>query len=407
MKKARNGTKIFVIGAAVLTILVALVQAYEVIPPYSVSKVESLPYGFSVCGDDNSTGGNGNGTGGSGNETGGSDNETGGNGNWTGGGNNETGGNGNWTGGNENETGGSGNESGGYDNETGGEGNETGGNNESGGLEPGEIHGIVFTVSNNSQIPLEDANVAILYNENFSDVWTATFTDQNGCYTFDSLMPGLYQIRASKQGYFASINTVDLHSNESIELNFVLEQESGQGYPHENITILNAIKDGRVGGEINVWQGNITYNHEILIYNGISITKLDVEKGAISFTVSGNESRTGKTVVLNVDSAVFNSSKDIAIEYDGEIIKMADNINDVLNPNDDGSNPEYLLTMGANGTQILVSIPHFSEHDIKVYSLPEKIVETLGGVAAVLTYISICAIVAVLFVSTIYIRRRF
>lgn len=387
MNKARNRIKIFVIGAAILMTLVALVQAYDVIPPYSVSKVESLPYGYSVCGDDNATGGEGNGTGGSGNETGGSGNETGGNGNWTGEGNNETGGNGNWTGGNENETGGD-------DNETGGEGNETGGNNESGGLEPGEIYGTVFFVSNNSQIPLENANVAILYNENFSDVWTATFTDQNGCYTFDSLMPGLYQIRTSKQGYFTSINTVDLHSNESIEINFVLEQESGQGHPPENITILNAIKDGRVGGEINVWQDNITYNHEILIYNGISITKLDVKKGLISFTVSGNESSNGKTIVINVDSTVFKSNNNIAVEYDGETIEMADDINDVLDPNDDGSHPEYLIVLGSNGAQLLVSIPHFSEHSITFFNLtPEQAAQYL--VYAAVAAVGLIAIAAV------------
>lgn len=361
-----NKTKIFAISTLALMTIGVLVQACEVVPSYSVSKMNSLPFGFLVCGDDNVTGEGSNFTEVSGNQTGGYYNETYGN-----------------------------------DNETYGE------ENGSGSLELGEIYGTVSFLSNNSQIPLENANVAVLYNENFSDVWTETFTDRNGFYTLDSLMPSLYQIRASKQGYFASINTVDLHSNESIEMNFVLEVEPDQGYPPENMTISKAIEDGRVGGEINVWQkDNKTYDHEILIYDGVNITKLDVTKGVVSFTVSGNESSSGKTVVINVNSSVFNSDKDIAVEYDGETIKMADDINDVLNPNDDGSNPEYLITRGNNGAQILVSIPHFSEHEIMIYSVAENVVEALGGITAVMVYIAICMVAAAVFVSSIYVRRK-
>jgi len=372
-----NKTKMFAIGAVTLMAMGVLVQAWEIIPSYSVSEMNSSPFEFLACGDDNATGGGGN-------ETGGSGNETGENGNWTVQGNNETGGNVNWTG-----------------------GNETVGSNVSGSLEPGEIYGTVFFISNNSQIPVENANVAVLYNENFSDVLIETLTDENGYYTFDSLMPGLYQIRASKQDYSATINAVDLHSNESIELNLVLEKESNYGYPLENITILKAIEDGRVGGKINVWQkDNVTYDHEILIYDGVNITELDVTKGAVSFTVSGNESSTGKTIIINVNSSVLNSDKDIAVEYDGKTIKMADDINDVLNPNDDGSNPEYLISKGANGTQILVSIPHFSEHEIMIYSLAENVVEALGGITAVIIYIAICMVAAAVFVSSIYVRRK-
>lgn len=176
----------------------------------------------------------------------------------------------------------------------------------------------------------------------------------------------------------------------------------------ENRTLIDtAIEIGHVGGEINVWQkDNKTYEHKISIYDSVNITKLDAKNGEVSFTVSGNESRTGKTVVINVNSSMFNSDKNIAVKYDGENIKMADDINDVLNPNDDGSNPEYFVSVGANGTQISVSIPHFSEHEITIYSLAENVVEALGGVTAMIIYIAICMVAAVVFVSSIYVRRK-
>lgn len=385
MKKTQNGTKIIVVGMIILALSAVIIQAHETIPSYSISRLEPLLYGYSACGD-NSTDGNDSG--------GGSGNWTGGDGNWTGGGDNESGGgNGNWTGGNENETGGN-------TNETGGSGNETGGNNESGGSEPGKVYGTVYSVSNDSQIPLENAEVAIMYNENFTDILAATYTDQNGFYSFYSLAPGLYQIRVTKDGYYASINTLDLYSNESIEKNFVLEIESDWGYPPDNGTIRDAIKDGRVGGEINVWpEDNSTYSREVLIYNNINITKLDIEKGAISFNISGNESDGGRTIVLNVNSTVFKPNDPIAVEYDGEAIKMADDINDVLNPNDDGSHAEYLISIGSNGTQILVSIPHFSEHSIKLFSL------TPQQASQYLVYAAIAAVVLIIIASVVMFRK--
>ncbi|UCH72304.1 MAG: hypothetical protein JSW62_01795, partial [Thermoplasmatales archaeon] len=85
--------------------------------------------------------------------------------------------------------------------------------------------------------------------------------------------------------------------------------------------------------------------------------------------VNGNETSGGKTIVITIGMGIFNFEEDIVIEYDGESIRMADDLSDALDPNDDGSHPEYLITIGSNGAQILVSIPHFSEHSISIYSL--------------------------------------
>jgi hypothetical protein len=62
--------------------------------------------------------------------------------------------------------------------------------------------------------------------------------------------------------------------------------------------------------------------------------------------------------------------------------------------------------MGNNGAQILVSIPHFSEHEITIYSVAGNVVEALGGITAVIVYIAICMVVAAVFVCSIYLRRR-
>ena len=85
------------------------------------------------------------------------------------------------------------------------------------------------------------------------------------------------------------------------------------------------------------------------------------------------------------------------MEYDGESVEFATNIFDVLNPNDDGSHPEYVITKSANGTEIIISIPYFSKHTVTIH-LVEKIVETLSSPIAVLIYIITCLIGTMAFV---------
>jgi len=192
---------------------------------------------------------------------------------------------------------------------------------------------------------------------------------------------------------------VDVNANEKIRLDFILDEDvlSVEDKPigkYNDTALFEAIKQGHVGGEITIWQEeNKAFLHEIMIYNGVMIDQLSAEQGRVSFIVSGDENITGKTIAINVDSSVFDVTSGIFVEYDGESIKMADDINDVLNPNNDGSHPEYLITIGANGTQLLVSIPHFSEHSITFFSLtPEEVVQYLE--IAVIAAIGIVAIAA-------------
>jgi len=57
------------------------------------------------------------------------------------------------------------------------------------------------------------------------------------------------------------------------------------------------------------------------------------------------------------------------------VIREASSIDDVLNSNDDAGQPEYWITQDLDGTQhVLVSIPHFSVHELTIASI--------GGVLA-------------------------
>jgi hypothetical protein len=81
----------------------------------------------------------------------------------------------------------------------------------------------------------------------------------------------------------------------------------------------------------------------------------------------------GTTVTMNLDEAglegvnVTDVADELSVRYDNETIDVADDLDDVLDPTDDEGEPEYLVMVGGDGAQVLVSVPHFSPHTIEVY----------------------------------------
>lgn len=257
-------------------------------------------------------------------------------------------------------------------------------------------------------------------------LWRHTFTDKNGEFDFDFLQPGTYEIKASKMGYESLTKTVTI-DDKSAEVNFLLNATAisyvfdeillSENVSFENISqyfktrmqIDNATINGKVGCRIVINKNIGNYVH---IYNdGLTIKATNITDNKISVKISGNDDVTGKTIEINVHGDIFYDPNNLIIEYDGEGIRMADDLKDVLNPDDDGSHPEYWIIYDANGTHILVSIPHFSEHEITVYSLaPVTSISSVKAASDILlimaVYIVICTIAAIIFVGSIGLRKR-
>jgi len=252
----------------------------------------------------------------------------------------------------------------------------------------GSIYGIVTEELDDAIIPIENARVyVIISDENGVITSKCAFTDENGEYEI-SISSGAFTLEVSKESYITStVEEVIVWTNEATEVNFVLqsgiETEPGRfpTFESENSELIEeSIKDHKVGGEITIQleENQIDYEQYIFIYNGVTITPEDIDEGSISLIINGDENSGGRTIVINVAQDVFGLEEELVIEYDGELIELADDITDILNPDDDGSHPEYLITIGANGTQILVSIPHFSQHFVAIYSLTtEELVQYL------------------------------
>jgi hypothetical protein len=252
------------------------------------------------------------------------------------------------------------------------------------------------------------------------------FTNKNGEFEFCFLQPGTYEIKASKIGYESLTKTITIDEG-SAEINFVLNAseiayvfdeillenvsfENLSNYLRARMRIDDAIINGDVGCKIVV---NSDVGNNLYIYSdGLTINATNITDNKISVKISGNENMNGKTIVIHVQGEFFNDLENLLIEYDGGEIRMADDLDDVLNPDDDGSHPEYWIIHDANGTHILVSVPHFSEHEISVYStafaasIPAP-TTTSDILIIIAVYAIICAVAAIIFIGGIGLRKRY
>lgn len=131
---------------------------------------------------------------------------------------------------------------------------------------------------------------------------------------------------------------------------------------------------------------------EILAYDDVEV-EVDLPEQAASpetpvRVVVSSELDEGRTIVLNVDAALLESTDpdhlvlryfDLHNQTDGSTLETevlfaaASSLQDVLDPADDGGQPEYWVVEDANGLQVLVSVPHWSAHAITVASFFEQL----------------------------------
>jgi hypothetical protein len=130
--------------------------------------------------------------------------------------------------------------------------------------------------------------------------------------------------------------------------------------------VAEAIADGIVCAELLVQADN---RFDEMVYSDVEINCTSSKgKVRVEITATGE----GKTLVLNVHKEVLNTIK-VTVKLNGKVIPKAEDYDDVL---DIGINEgaEYLILIGSNGVQVLISIPSFSTHSIEI---TEKI-ETPG-----------------------------
>ena len=221
----------------------------------------------------------------------------------------------------------------------------------------GWVYGTVYLHYYDETLPARNAEVCLYPG------FECIITNNTGEFIKKDMPVGTYSIQASKVDNVSSKPTVEIYKNTGTPIDLVIPVSRNRWEIEE------AIDKGDLAGEISVKQDEDIFDHEIIIYETIDIETITVSKGDVSLIVSGDELSTGKTILINTDYNVFDvDKKDISVKYDGEIISLADDLEDVLDPNNDAHHPEYLVVYGADGIEFFVSIPHFSEHEINIYT---------------------------------------
>ena len=271
----------------------------------------------------------------------------------------------------------------------------------------GWISGVV---SDKYGIAIKGATVCVVISiSETGDVTTkqCTSTDENGEY-FISISPGTYSMEVSKRGYENSEAVdVEVSENSQSPIDFTLQKET-VGEPKaaakDAIDELIDIKidEGTIGGALT-FEDDIK---DVRIFN----TKLEIKyvestSNEITFTVSASaEDISSEILAIQLDPGVLPNFDNLEILWDGNTISEVgfSTIFDTDNP--DVAQYSKIITY-ENGEEvgyILLYTP-LSEHTITISS----VVEAVGGISAIILYILIAIIVAIVFVGTGEISKRF
>ncbi len=139
-----------------------------------------------------------------------------------------------------------------------------------------------------------------------------------------------------------------------------------------------AIADGRVIAQIMVAKGQGGQPEAIGVENGAVNLTTNASEGQVTLTIEGHGE--GRAVLFNLEQGSVGPVEDLVIRFDGERIQPAQGLNDVLTV-EEGEGAEYLLIVGANTTQVLVQVPHFSVHTVQIQSASAfaPLVESIPG----------------------------
>jgi len=250
--------------------------------------------------------------------------------------------------------------------------------------------GFVYGVVSSGSSLLENAQITITSGDKS---WIA-YTNEDGQYV-QAVPPGIYSVKASKQGYETSTKyNIELKENTAIGVDFNLvesiEPTEEKGGVAEYI-IGDQIEDGNVGAEIDA-------EHVTLYAADLDVNILEAKPGEISFNVVGEGE--GTLIAIYIDGV--ENQDDVLLTYDNVKIERTSDVLSFLTP----QNTEVgwvLLPTEREGEYVVLLYTEFSEHTVTITS----IIEAVGGIDAVILYVVIATIVAITFIGSGEISKRF
>jgi hypothetical protein len=234
-----------------------------------------------------------------------------------------------------------------------------------------------------------------------------TFTDNYGQYNV--FVPvGTYSLEASKQGYITNtVDDVNVILNTAVQHDFTLQTEQQNPTPLDKnqefieYTIQEKATQGAIAGRINCNSNekSITYYSD-----GINLA-LNSNETNISFVVSAADGTSGTILVVSIGDGVLSDLDSLIVTYDGQVIPETTDVAGFFTLHDNTTS-HWLRFLTTTGLYLFIQVPHFSTHTIMISSLPTP-AELLSGITAIIVYVLIAVVVALVFIGTGEITKRF
>lgn len=271
------------------------------------------------------------------------------------------------------------------------------------------ITGRIYGKVTSGGVPVVNAKISVqLFTQESIIANQCTFTQADGTYSL-YVQPSISTIQVEKQGYVPYLQSqISIYPGQELLLNITLEALSAPPpltISDEKVaadyTIQSIINEGYVGAKITIMSLAETSEPQVEYYSTALSIQIDHQLNRISYTVGASNITAGTFVFLFIDKNVF-ADTTIKIVYDNqELDKMP--LSQFLHPQS-LTEPAYVLLSTKEGNYIGVYFPHFSEHTVII--TPEKVIEALGGITAIIIYVTALVLVALLYIVPIFYLDR-
>ncbi len=161
------------------------------------------------------------------------------------------------------------------------------------------------------------------------------------------------------------------------------------------------IQHGMVGGTVVIGPIDSATSNLTTLYDGNLLLHLhDVKQDSVSLLMSSN-STLGTIIALFVPDYIISNTSNLLVNFDGHQISEAADLDTVLNSSSQNE-PIYYAESVSGGEIVLLSVPHFSTHNITISKFTPIPVSNMLQYVALLAISGILALISYL----VYIRTR-
>ena len=161
------------------------------------------------------------------------------------------------------------------------------------------------------------------------------------------------------------------------------------------------IEHGMVGGTVVIGSIDSATSNLTTLYDGNLLLDLqDVKQDSVSLLMSSN-STLGTIIALFVPDYIISNTSDLLVNFDGHQISEATDLDTVLNSSIQNE-PIYYAASVSGGEIVILSIPHFSTHNVTISKFTPIPSSNMLKYVALLAISGILALISYL----VYIRTR-